>query len=267
MREPPPKAGLNIPAGGSRTIPSRAGPAPGARPPLRCARRRRSLPRMTAEPRPDPADPAETDPRVLIRIARLSGGDEVPAVLDLGARVRELRKARGLTLEQAAGQAGLARSTLSKIENGQMSPTYDVLQRIMRGADLDIVELFEGRRPNAPFGRRSVTRRGEGKIHPTQTYRYEVLATDLSQKEILPFKARVAARSLDDFSGWVRHQGEEFICVLSGSIKVFTEFYEPVELSVGDSTYFDSNMGHAIISVSEEDAEILWVCTGITILK
>jgi transcriptional regulator with XRE-family HTH domain len=39
--------------------------------------------------------------------------------------VRALRKDRGWTLEQAAAAAGLARSTLSKIENGQMSPTYE----------------------------------------------------------------------------------------------------------------------------------------------
>jgi mannose-6-phosphate isomerase-like protein (cupin superfamily) len=94
-----------------------------------------------------------------------------------------------------------------------------------------------------------------------------VLATDLSHKEILPFKAKVTAHSLDDFDDWVRHQGEEFFCVLSGRVEVYTEFYEPVVLEVGDSTYFDSQMGHAVISVGEEDAEILWVCTGITSLK
>lgn len=187
--------------------------------------------------------------------------------VDLGQRLKRMRLENGWTLEEVSQRCGVARSTLSKIENGQMSPTYDVLQRIMRGTELDIVELFDARRQNAPFGRRSVTRRGEGKLHPTDTYRYEVLATDLSQKEILPFKARVVARSLDDFPGWVRHQGEEFVCVLSGRVKVFTEFYEPVELAEGDSTYFDSKMGHAIISLSEEDAEILWVCTGITTLK
>ncbi|MEP9350630.1 XRE family transcriptional regulator [Xanthobacter sp. KR7-225] len=187
--------------------------------------------------------------------------------VDLGQRLKRMRLDNGWTLEDVSQRTGVARSTLSKIENGQMSPTYDVLQRITRGTELDIVELFDARRQNAPFGRRSVTRRGEGKIHPTETYRYEVLATDLSKKAILPFKARITARSLDDFSGWVRHQGEEFVCVLSGRIKLFTEFYEPVELAEGDSTYFDSNMGHAIISLSAEDAEILWACTGITALK
>lgn len=197
----------------------------------------------------------------------LPGAQTEDSSVDLGLRLKRMRLDNGWTLEEVSQRTGVARSTLSKVENGQMSPTYDVLQRITRGTGLDIVELFDARRQNAPFGRRSVTRRGEGKFHQTATYNYEVLATDLSRKELLPFKTRVTARSLEDFPGWVRHQGEEFICVLSGEVRVFTEFYEPVVLGVGDSTYFDSKMGHAVISVSEEDAEILWVCTGITALE
>jgi transcriptional regulator with XRE-family HTH domain len=182
--------------------------------------------------------------------------------VDLGLRLKRIRLDNGWTLEDVSQRTSVARSTLSKIENGQMSPTYEVLQRITRGTGLDIVELFDTRRQNAPFGRRSVTRRKQGKPHRTDTYRFELLATDLSQKQMLPFKAQVTARSLDDFGGWVRHQGEEFLCVLSGRVQVFTEFYSPVVLEEGDSTYFDSKMGHAIISLSEEDAEILWICTG-----
>ena len=44
----------------------------------------------------------------IVRIARENGNQESPEPLDLPSRVRELRKSRGLTLEQAAGQAGLA---------------------------------------------------------------------------------------------------------------------------------------------------------------
>ena len=62
------------------------------------------------------------DPKSLIRIARQDAPASTVEPLDLGRRVRELRKAKGWTLEQAASQAGLARSTLSKIENGQ--PEY-----------------------------------------------------------------------------------------------------------------------------------------------
>lgn len=182
--------------------------------------------------------------------------------MDLGLKLKRMRTDRDWTLEEVSRRTGVARSTLSKIENGQMSPTYDVLQRIIRGMELDLVELFDTRRQTVPFGRRSVIRAGEGSILPTRTYEYEVLATDLSHKQMLPFKARIAARSIDDFPDWVRHEGEEFICVLSGQVQVFTEFYAPVILNPGDSIYFDSTMGHALVSVGPQDAEVLWICTS-----
>jgi transcriptional regulator with XRE-family HTH domain len=187
--------------------------------------------------------------------------------VDLGQRLKRMRFDKDWTLEALSLRTGVARSTLSKIENGQMSPTYDVLQRIVRGSGLDIVELFDTRQQSAPSGRCSVTRHGEGKPHHTATYHFELLSTDLAHKQILPFKTRVVARSLDEFPNWVRHQGEEFLCVLSGRIQLHTEFYAPVILNVGDSAYFDSKMGHAVISLSKEDAEIIWTCTGTTAIE
>ena len=82
-----------------------------------------------------------SDPKRMIRIAKESG-QTVPEPLDLGIRVRELRKAKGWTLEQASVQAGLARSTLSKIENGQMSPTYDALKKLAQGMAISVPQLF-----------------------------------------------------------------------------------------------------------------------------
>ena len=83
------------------------------------------------------------DPKSLIRIAREGGMQEIAEPLNLGSRVRSLRKARNWTLEQAAQQAGLARSTLSKIENGQMSPTYDALKKLAIGLEISIPQRRE----------------------------------------------------------------------------------------------------------------------------
>lgn len=199
------------------------------------------------------------DPKSLIRIAR-DGGQEVDSEpLDLGIRARELRKARDWTLEQAANQAGLARSTLSKIENGQMSPTYDALKKLAVGLQISVPQLFTPPEKDQVNGRMTVTASGEGADHATATYEHQLLAESLTKKQMLPYRARVRARSMEEFDGWVRHDGEEFLYVLTGVIRLYTEFYEPVEMRRGDSAYYDATMGHNVISVSDEDATILWV--------
>ena len=200
-----------------------------------------------------------SDPTSIIRIARESGSCEDGLPLDLGLRVRELRKARSWTLEQAASKAGLARSTLSKIENGQMSPTYDALKKLAIGLEISIPQLFTPPLNNQINGRLTHTKAGEGQSHVTVTYEHELLANNLTKKQMLPYRAMVRARSMDEFEGWVRHDGEEFLYVLTGVIRLYTEFYEPIELRRGDSAYYDASMGHNVVTLSSEDATILWV--------
>lgn len=195
----------------------------------------------------------------IVQIARENGETDNALPLDLGLRVRELRKARSWTLEQAAKHAGLARSTLSKIENGQMSPTYDALKKLAVGLEISIPQLFTQPVKDQINGRLSVTKSGEGQNHVTVTYEHELLANTLSKKQMLPYRAVVRARSMDEFDGWVRHDGEEFLYILTGVVSLITEFYEPIEMRRGDSAYYDASMGHNLVSVSQDDATILWV--------
>jgi transcriptional regulator with XRE-family HTH domain len=201
----------------------------------------------------------ETNPTSLIRIARENGTEDHGEPLVLGARVRELRKERDWTLEQAAKKAGLARSTLSKIENGQMSPTYDALKKLATGLGIPVPQLFTPPKAAQITGRRAITPFGGGVAHATATYEHELLAETLTKKQMLPYRARVRARSMEEFDGWVRHDGEEFLYVLTGVVRLYTEFYEPVEMRRGDSAYYDASMGHNVVSVSDDDATILWV--------
>lgn len=202
---------------------------------------------------------SDKDPKSLIRIARADGADSDAEPLDLGHRVRELRKAKDWTLEQAANQAGLARSTLSKIENGQMSPTYEALKKLAIGLQISVPQLFTPPERNQVNGRMAVTKAEDGAALATTTYEHVLLAESLTKKQMLPYRARVRARSMDEFDGWVRHDGEEFLYVLTGVIRLYTEFYEPIEMRRGDSAYYDATMGHNVVSLSDEDAMILWV--------
>ena len=210
---------------------------------------------------PSPDTPAASPADSPALAVRKASGPAEAAIepMKLGARVREIRRSRNWTLEEASKRTGLARSTLSKIENEQISPTFDAVQKLAAGLGIDVPQLFAPSSEGRSSGRRTATRAGEGRSHPTATYEHELLCTELARKKMIPFKSRVRARSFADFDGWVRHGGEEFLLVLEGAITLLTEFYEPLDLEIGDSVYYDSGMGHAVLSRSEEDALILWV--------
>jgi mannose-6-phosphate isomerase-like protein (cupin superfamily) len=140
-----------------------------------------------------------------------------------------------------------------------MSPTYEALKKLATGLDISIPQLFTQPQDNQVNGRLCVTKAGSGTDHPTATYEHTLLAETLTRKKMLPYHARIRARDLSEYDGWVRHDGEEFLYVLTGVVMLHTEFYEPLELRRGDSAYYDATMGHNLISISEEDATVLWV--------
>jgi transcriptional regulator with XRE-family HTH domain len=180
----------------------------------------------------------------------------------LGERVHRIRVAGRLTLGQLGERSGLAASTLSKIENDQMSPTFEVLLKLAHGLGIDMDELIAAPENASPSGRRSITRAGQGRFHETANYAHEFLCTDLTHKQMVPSKTRVRARAVSDFPDWVRHDGEDFLLVLEGAVELHTDLYEPVRLEAGDSIYYDARMGHLCVSVSPEDALVLWIPVG-----
>jgi len=198
---------------------------------------------------------------------KLLDGDTVPPVGGqdqdvLATKLRQLRRRSGLTLQQLGERSRISVSTLSKIENGQLSPTYEKIAALARGLSVDVGELFGGIPKPTPLGRRSVSRKGQGVLHETKQYVYEALNADLADKQFVPLVTTIKAHSVKDFPSLLRHDGEEFVYVLSGRVLVHTDFYAPFELNTGDSCYFDSTMGHACVSGGEEDATVLWVCSN-----
>ncbi len=181
---------------------------------------------------------------------------------DLGPRVKALRAATRRTIKEVSIKSGISSATISKIENNNLSPTYENIVKLAKGLDVDIAELFSDSAKQYPSGRRSITPSGQGKKFKTKTYDYEMLCTDLVGKKLVPLKAVVKARQVRDFGRLITHDGEEVLIVLSGSIELHTEFYEPMVLSAGDCAYFDSTMGHVCVAHGREEAEVFWVCSS-----
>jgi transcriptional regulator with XRE-family HTH domain len=181
----------------------------------------------------------------------------------LGDCLRALRHAHGLTLQQVSTRTGLALSTLSKVENHQMSLTYDKILQICDGLGIPMTELLtQDTAAAATRTRVSVAAPANTLVHDTPNYEYSYLSTDLTDKRMVPLIATVRARTLEEFGPLVKHPGEEFIYVVSGEIEVHTEHYAPLRLAAGQSCYIDSTMGHAYLAVGAGEARIVGVCSS-----
>lgn len=184
---------------------------------------------------------------------------------ELGSRMKTLRQSRGFTLEVAARRTGLALSTIHKIENGRVSPSFENLVRIARAYDVGMERLFASDLAAQPTTRMTVTRAGEGRKLRSKHFEYEALCNALSDKKIIPLVTRVQRRGPLRPEDLEAHDGEETLYVLSGRIELVVEHYRPVELETGDCAYFDSTLKHGLRALDDEEARVFWACTHVEI--
>jgi transcriptional regulator with XRE-family HTH domain len=186
----------------------------------------------------------------------------------LGSLIAALRRQKKWTLRQMSEKVGVPLSTLAKVEQDKLSLTYDKLQQFTSRLGLTMTEFLAQADPpatDAPqvvTARRSLTRDGNSIQVSTPNYDYEYLCADLREKRMVPILTRIRAHDIAEFGEPVRHQGEEFVFVLEGTIEVHSQFYTPVVLRAGQGVYLDSTMGHAYVAKDCESALVLGVCSG-----
>src|SRR5690242_11774584 len=76
-------------------------------------------------------------------------------------RVRELRAARGLSLDALATRTGVSRSMISLIERGESSPTAVVLEKLSVGLGVPLASLFDAPAGDDEFPAGPVARRAD----------------------------------------------------------------------------------------------------------
>ncbi|QIE43383.1 helix-turn-helix domain-containing protein (plasmid) [Rhodobacteraceae bacterium SC52] len=179
----------------------------------------------------------------------------------LGARMKAVRRECGLTLDAAAQRSGLALSTIHKIENGRVSPSYENLVRVARAYEVGMERLFSDDHESPQTTRMTVTRAGMGRTVRTKNFEYEVLCNALTDKKIIPLVTRVERREPLGPADMEAHTGEETLFVLSGQVEVTVEHYEPVVLHPGDCVYFDSTLKHGLRALDDTETRVFWACT------
>jgi transcriptional regulator with XRE-family HTH domain len=181
----------------------------------------------------------------------------------IGRTLAELRQSRGWTLKTLSEATGVSVPVLSKIENNQTGISFETAMKIMGSLSLTLDELTGGRRVQAPLmGRRAVNPAGTALCIHSINRSYELFATDLRQKRMVPMITTVDVRRLEDWGPLSRHEGEEWSYVLSGRIEFHTEFYAPLVMKTGDSVYIDSGIGHALVALDDAQARVLSIYAG-----
>jgi transcriptional regulator with XRE-family HTH domain len=181
-----------------------------------------------------------------------------------GVAVRKLRLSKGWTLAQLSDRSGVPLSTLSKLELGQSSLTYDKLMRICQALEVDpgLSLLREADTAPTSSARRSVTRAGEGQSHVIGPHPARLAAPDLLSKSFSPLLLDLIPANAGQPPRLHTLSGDAYVYVLEGEVVLFTRVYAPLQLAAGDSVYFDGAMDHALAPANGAASRALLIIAG-----
>lgn len=177
-----------------------------------------------------------------------------------GVAVRKLRVAKGWTLQELSDKSGVPLSTLSKLELGQSSLTYDKILRICAALDIDpgLSILQQASAAPAPSARRVVVRKGEGEHFSYGEHAAKVGGQDLLSKSFTPITLTLHAND----SRRQTLPGEVYLLVLTGTALLHTDIYAPLKLNGGDAIFFDGSTEHRLHAASQEPCSVLMIVSG-----
>jgi transcriptional regulator with XRE-family HTH domain len=177
------------------------------------------------------------------------------AIEQIGRRVAEVRRVRGLTHEQVSRRTGLSAPYLSRIEAGKRQPSIATLLSLAQALEVELGDLIDSDVRGVVPGQ--IVRAADGPQLRGNGLRYRLVSsgtTDLEAIEVTVPATRSTGRSYS-------HGGQEWIYVLSGRLRL-TLGDEEVELESGDAATFDAQTPHRLIALDGCDVELLLVAVA-----
>ncbi len=191
-----------------------------------------------------------------VRAGIESAADRDPAEVDLGARIRALRLARGETLRQLAAKAGVTESFLSQVERGVASPSIASVQRIARALGQSIAELFAEDEPAGTLvrvnDRRRIVYHGLGAVDEFLTR-----GTD-GRLQVIMSTIEPGGGTGDE--AYTHDSDEEVVIVLEGSLDLWVG-PEHYRLEAGDAVTHPSRVPHRNTNPGPGVARVLFCIT------
>lgn len=174
-------------------------------------------------------------------------------IASLGERLRSLRAGREWTLDELARRSGLSKSYLSRLEDGDRQPSIAALLSLAQAHGLPLASLFGQAESKSAC---SIVRAGQSPVQQGNGLHYIPLSQAGSMRSMQPIRVIVPAERAGD--ELYRHDGEEWLYVLSGTLRL-TLAGETLLLSTGDAAHFDARAPHRLAAEGARDAEVILV--------
>lgn len=176
--------------------------------------------------------------------------------IDVGERLRYVRRLHGLSQRALAKRAGVANSAISLIESNGVNPSVGALKRILDGVPIGLSEFFALEpEPSAKvfYQAEELVEIGRGKVS------YRQVGETLVGRLLQILKERYEPGA-DSGRVMLTHKGEEGGIVLSGRLEVTVESERRI-LGPGDAYYFASTRPHRFRCVGAAPCEVISACT------
>jgi transcriptional regulator with XRE-family HTH domain len=170
---------------------------------------------------------------------------EITTVLaEVGARLRQVRTRRGVTLTDLAAITGISKSTLSRLESGQRKPSLELLLPIAQAHRIPLDELVGAPEIGDPrIQLRPQKRNGRVVVpltqNPSGIHAWKVL--------IPPERKAPVLRT---------HEGNEWLYVLSGELRLLLGGHDII-MKAGEVAEFDTQVPHWFGAAGNRPVEIL----------
>lgn len=173
--------------------------------------------------------------------------------MNIGSKIKRLRQANGLTLEELANRSELTKGFLSQLERDLTSPSVATLEDILEALGTNLQEFFS-EKPAEQI----VFKKDDFFINEQDDYIISYIIPNAQKNEMEPIiiDLQPGGMSYDDEP----HHGEEFGYVLEGEVELVlgTERYK---VRQGESFYYKADVDHKLKNNSDKCASVLWVST------
>lgn len=168
-------------------------------------------------------------------------------VEEVARRLRGLRDALGLSVDEIADACGIDIETYNKYESGDADIPVSTVHRIANTFGVEITALLFGEEPKMKSY--FVTRKDTGvSVERRNWYKYQSLAAGFSNRAMEPFLVTVEPDSEQRPIHLSSHDGQEFNYVESGTMELHIDG-KAITLNAGDTIMFDARRAHGMRAV------------------